>query len=657
MDCPKCGQQWPDLSGGALQGGCPSCLLDFAFGPVQTLAGTEDVATAPLTRLGPYTLLDTLGSGGMGVVYLARHEGLERTVALKILNPACARQKGFPERFQREGQVLAALDHPNIVGVHDLGCEAGTYYLVMERVVGRTLRGLLEAGPLPPQRAIPLFTQLCDALQYAHEHGVVHRDIKPENVLVEESGRVKIGDFGVAKLLGDADVLAPLTASGAVVGTRCYTAPEQLERGKSVDHRADLYALGVVLYEMLTGELPLGVFPPPSQQAAVDQRFDALVLRALDKDRARRPQSAGEFKAQVLALDQPRRTRRRWPVWLAASSAVLALAAGIGIVRPWNGGGNEAGTVESTGKVAPEATGRRVLTGHKGRVWAVAFDSDSRHLATAAEDRKVHLWHVANGTAAGSFNAFPRGELGYLALAFAPGGRQLATAGGEGNVRIWDVARRTELRVLSGHGREVSSLAYSPDGSILASASHDRSVKTWDPRTGKPLRTLGAFSDPVLAVAYSPDGKRIAAGAMNGSVELWDAETGAEVAKLGHARRVLAVAFAPDSRLLATASHDRTIKLWDLTTLPPASKVLAEGPEVWAVAFSPDGSVLASGSHDGVVRLWDPATGKLLESLTGHSAPVVSLAFSADGWLLASGSWDQTAILWDRKPRGGTEGR
>jgi eukaryotic-like serine/threonine-protein kinase len=648
MDCPKCGQQWPDLSGGALKGGCPSCLLEFAFGPAPTPVSSDDAAAAPLRRLGPYTLLDTLGSGGMGVVYLARHESLDRTVALKVLNPACARQKGFPERFQREGQVLAALDHPNIVGVHDLGCDAGTYYLVMERVVGRTLRGLLEDGRLPAQRAIPLFSQLCDGLQYAHDHGVVHRDIKPENVLVEEGGRVKIGDFGVAKLLGDTAVLAPLTESGAVVGTRCYIAPEQLERGKNVDHRADLYALGVVLYEMLTGELPLGVFPPPSHTAGVDPRFDALILRTLDKDPARRPGSARELKAQVLALANPPRRKRRWPAWLAASSAVLALAAGIGIVHPWNSGGAVATSPASTGKIAAEPAGRRVLTGHKGRVWAVAFDSDSRYLATAAEDRQVRLWHTADGTPGGAFDAFPRGELGYLALAFAPGGRQLATAGGDGNVRIWDIAQRKERLVVPAHSREATSLAYAPDGAVLASASHDRTVKTWDTRTGKLLRTFGGFSDPVLAVAYSPEGKRLAAGAMNGSVQVWDAETGAELAKLGHARRVLAVAFAPDNRLLATASHDRTVKLWDLTTLSPVPRILADGPEVWAVAFSPDSSVLAAGSHDGVVRLWDPATGKLLERLTGHTAPLVSLAFSADGRFLASGSWDQTAILWNR---------
>ncbi|MBY0522931.1 MAG: serine/threonine protein kinase [Gemmataceae bacterium] len=658
MDCPKCGQQWPDLSGGALQGGCPSCLLEFAFGPSAPPSDLDDGLDVPPARLGPYHILGTLGRGGMGVVYLARHEGLDRTVALKLLNPAIARQKSFPERFQREGQVLAALAHPNIVGVYDLGCEAGTYFLAMERVVGQTLRQIIDAGPLPPARAVPLFAQLCEALQYAHDHGVVHRDIKPENVLVEDSGRVKIGDFGVAKLIGDgSSVQSSLTQSGAVVGTRCYTAPEQLERGKSVDHRADLFALGVVLYEMLTGELPLGIFPPPSRKAAIDPRFDAMVLRALAKERDQRPASAREFKEQVQRL-QATPARRRWTT-LLAGSILIAILCAVGAVVFRQGGTDEPVVTQRVEITVPqvtalENTGRRILSGHKGKVLAVAFDPARPLLATSGEDRKVRLWDSRTGVESGAFDAIPRPEAGNLPLAFAPGGRRLATASGDGIVRIWEVARRKESLTMRGHGREVASIAFSPDGNTLASASHDRTVRLWDTQTGKPRHTLDGFADPVLAVAYSPDGNRLAAGAMNGGVKLWDAKTNEEVAKCGHARRVYALAFSPNSELLATGSHERNIKLWDLTMVPPRPTLLVHGAEVWAVAFSPEGDVLASGGHDGIVRLWDPGTGKLLDSLTGHSAPVVTLAFSPDGRYLASGSWDQTAIVWDRKsmPRG-----
>lgn len=640
MACPKCGQQWPETPGGALQGACPACLLEFAFGGSETPPAAE--TPAPLTRLGPYTILEPLGSGGMGVVYLARHESLDRTVALKVLNPACARQKGFPERFQREGQVLAALAHPNIVGVYDLGCEAGTYYLAMERVAGQTLRQVLQQGPVPPARAFRLFAQLCDGLQYAHDHGVVHRDIKPENVLVEEGDPIKIADFGIAKWLVEND--AALTETGATLGTRCYTAPEQLESNKRIDHRADLYALGVVLYEMLTGDLPLGVFPPPSRKAAVSRDLDAAILAALDKEPSRRPASARAFKEQVLKLAE-RRPGRRWPAVLAASLLLLAGLV-LAVLRPES---TTAGKPEASQAAPPPVVAdRQVLTGHRGRVWAVAFARDNRYLATASEDRKLHLWRPDTGASIGAWEAYPRGELGYLALAVAPDGRRLATAGGEGTIRIWDIDQRQEVQTLTGHSREVTALAYSPDGAELVSAGHDRSVRTWDTKTGKPRRNLGTFTDPVLAVAFSPDGKRIAAGAMNGSVLLWDAETGAEVGRCGHARRVLSVAFSPDSKFLATGSHERNVKLWDLSTQPFKSAVLADGPEVWSVAFSPDGRLLACGSHDGSVRLWDPATGKLLKRLSGHTAPVAALAFSADGRTLASGSWDQTVILWNR---------
>jgi hypothetical protein len=220
-------------------------------------------------------------------------------VALKILPADAGRDPAFAERFAREARALAKLTHPGIVTVYDFGESDGRFYVLMEFVDGVDLRHLLQERRLMPDEALQIVPQLCEALQYAHEQGVVHRDIKPENILLDKRGHVKIADFGLAKLLGQQAADSALTGSHQVMGTPHYMAPEQMERPLAVDHRADIYSLGVVFYEMLTGELPLGRFAPPSQKVQVDVRLDEIVLRALEKEPERRYQHASDVKAEV----------------------------------------------------------------------------------------------------------------------------------------------------------------------------------------------------------------------------------------------------------------------------------------------------------------------------------------------------------------------
>src|SRR5262249_20207855 len=237
----------------------------------------------------------------MGAVYKARQTKLDRLVAVKILPPEVARDPAFAERFTREARSLARLNHPHIVTVHDFGDVDGLYYFTMEYVDGRNLRDLLQTGALPAAQALAIIPQLCDALQYAHDEGLVHRDIKPENILLDRKGRVKIADFGLARLVGLTPTYLTLTGTHEVMGTLLYMAPEQMKRAHTVDPRADIYSRGVVLYEMLTGELPLGRFAPPSHKAAVNERLDQVVLRALAREPAARYQDAGAFKQDVVA--------------------------------------------------------------------------------------------------------------------------------------------------------------------------------------------------------------------------------------------------------------------------------------------------------------------------------------------------------------------
>ena len=323
--CPKCGKFLPV---DAPTGLCPSCLLAAAFvlpepdaSPDRFLSPTTPgtakfvpPSPAALAPLFPQLeILGLLGHGGMGAVYKARQKKLDRLVALKIIRPEAAADPAFAERFNREARTLARLSHPHIVAVHDFGevvaddgrTPAGStsvFYFLMEYVDGSNLRQLIDGRRLQSNQALAIMPQVCEALQFAHDEGVVHRDIKPENILIDSKGRVKIADFGLAKLVvGSADEFT-LTGTHQVMGTPRYMAPEQMEGSHSVDHRADIYSLGVVFYEMLTGQVPAGHFDPPSKKADSDPKLDAIVLRAMAREPERRFQQASHLGSEVKSV-------------------------------------------------------------------------------------------------------------------------------------------------------------------------------------------------------------------------------------------------------------------------------------------------------------------------------------------------------------------
>ncbi len=247
-------------------------------------------------------IIELIGAGGMGAVYKARQSGLDRLVALKILPEEFGHDVKFALRFTREARTLAKLTHPNIVSVYEFGNVEDTYYFLMEFVDGSTLRDVVKAGQLAPEHALAIVPHLCDALQYAHDKGIVHRDIKPENILIAVDGSVKIADFGLSRILGNESQQEMLTGTHQVMGTPRYMAPEQMEGSHGVDHRADIYSLGVVFYEMLTGELPIGRFAAPSTKVEIDVRLDEVVLRTLEKEPQRRYQHASQIKSDVQSI-------------------------------------------------------------------------------------------------------------------------------------------------------------------------------------------------------------------------------------------------------------------------------------------------------------------------------------------------------------------
>lgn len=338
--CPACNAE---LAANAPRGLCPACLLKGGLGTQTGGTGgsnpsqSADFVLPTPADLAPHfpnlEILELVGRGGMGIVYKARQKDLDRLVALKVLSPKIGQDPAFADRFTREARAMAMLSHPHVVTVYDFGkissslapsgsgaaSEDGLYYFFMEFVDGLNLRQLLDFGKLAPEEALAIVPQICDALQYAHDAGVVHRDIKPENILLDKAGRVKIADFGLAKLMrraqteaGEGDAVSvtadvspcssTLTAVGQVMGTPNYMAPEQFEHPKDVDRRADIYSLGVVFYQMLTGELPIGRFAPPSKKVQIDVRLDEVVLRALEQEPEHRYQQASEIKTRLESI-------------------------------------------------------------------------------------------------------------------------------------------------------------------------------------------------------------------------------------------------------------------------------------------------------------------------------------------------------------------
>jgi serine/threonine protein kinase len=350
--CPQCGNPLP---ANAPAGLCPACLLNAGAAVDSVTEPRQPAFTPPSVaeiaeKFPQLEILELIGKGGMGAVYKARQRQLDRIVALKILPPGIGDSPAFAERFAREAKALAKLNHPGIVTIYDFGRADGLFYFFMEFVDGVNLRQLLHAGRISAREALAIVPQICDALQFAHDQGIVHRDIKPENILLDRRGRVKVADFGLAKIMGNdgradlpvsredgaAQQRCPtdaLTDAGKVMGTPQYMAPEQREHPAEVDHRADIYALGVVFYQMLTGELPGKKIEPPSNKVQIDVRLDEVVLRALEKKPELRYQQASVLKTQVETIastagsNEPTQKRKPDHFWRWIAVVVLAMIA------------------------------------------------------------------------------------------------------------------------------------------------------------------------------------------------------------------------------------------------------------------------------------------------------------------------------------------
>jgi WD40 repeat protein len=614
----------------------------------------------------------------MGIVYKARQTSLQRTVALKMILAGQLASAGDVHRFRAEAEAVANLDHPNIVPIYEVGEHHGQKFFSMKFIEGTSLAEEVTSGKWRgaskevQKKAAALLAAVAWAVHHAHQRGILHRDLKPGNVLLDAQGQPHVTDFGLAKKMeGDKG----LTQSGAIVGTPSYMAPEQARSEKTLTTAVDVYSLGAILYELLTGQPPfrgataLDIViqvrdrepdPPRSLSPQIDRDLETVCLKCLEKDAKRRYGSA-----EVLAVEleswlagEPIRARPVGrPEWLwrwcwrkpihATLYGFVGLAFFVLLGAIFLFGQHEHQRRLEADGLRRDADAARIAEGIKAVEAKTNEDrakeeTERARRAKSLSDLRYYLAEI-NLAQGDWWNA----EIGFLAQRL----ERLAQTVPELRRFEWHYLQRLchsdllTLRTGDSHG-----VALSPDGQRLATAGYDldaKTIKIYDSATGREILTLRGHTKRVFCVAFSPDGSRLASGSEDKMVKIWDALSGHEVMTLkGHPEHLHTVVFSRDGMRLASASEDNIVKIWDAVSGNEAL-TLRHPCIVHGIAFKPDGNQLVTAGSDKRIRIWDVITGQAVKTLSGHTDIVYSVSFNPDGKRLASASRDGTVKIWD----------
>ena len=609
-------------------------------------------------QFGPYRVLSLLGHGGMGSVWLAeRTDGLfTRTVALKLVHPALV-GRVMTERFGREREILASLNHPNIARLFDAGLsQDGQPYLALEYIAGMPLTVYCDERRLPLRERLELFRQVLSAVQYAHAHLVIHRDLKPSNILVSDDGQAHLLDFGIAKLLTEGQAKeTELTRMGGRALTPDYASPEQIV-GAPITIAADIYSLGVMLYELTTGERPyrlkrdtrgaleeaiLQSDPiPPSRNIVSDAAAQTRTTTARKLPRALK----GDIDTIIMKA-MKKAPIERYATANAFAEDIARYLSGDAVLAQGDSFTYRALKFSRRHRLAIAAAGILVLS-LAGGLAATAYEA--RIAATQRDAALQAQSHSLTQTAAARLGTDSTNAMGII-LEVLPG-KELRPAYTPEALSVFQEARAADAQIMAitGHTGSVWDAAFSPDGRRIVTASGDRTARIWDAATGQQLQEFKGFSNPVATAEFSPDGSRLVMATMQKTAQVWDIASGKQIMTLeGHSAGIRLAAFSTDGKQIVTASGDKTARLWDAATGHEITRFNGHTDRVTSAAISRDGQHVVTASGDATARIWNAATGRELVQLKGHTGFVQTAAFSPDGTRVVTASVDHSARIWD----------